>query len=107
MEARCLAQVCALAPSTPDVWVRPRPRDPGCFAKGLGAILAGTTFAGRATLTFLVGPDGRTGAFQFDGPVPRGLYEPIIAATHRCAYEPATRNGQPTPSWIVQPIKVQ
>jgi hypothetical protein len=107
--ARCVESTCRLLRSKELAVARERPRQRyrGCFADRVAELLAGSTFRGTTTLKFLIGPDGRAGAFRFVGLVPKGLHDPLIWAALKCTWEPATREGKPVGSWVVIPIKVK
>jgi hypothetical protein len=62
---------------------------------------------GKATLKFMVGKDGRTGAFEFVGTAPPGLREPFIWTVLGCAWEPGTRDGKATNVWVVLPLNLR
>lgn len=103
---RCAGGTCSMAPSTrpPTKYEKPTLLDRKCVVAHLAALGTGLKLAGKATVKFVVGPDGRAGAFQFIGPVPKGLYAPIILGIVECKWNPGRRDGKPTPIWVVQPI---
>jgi hypothetical protein len=104
---RCIANTCAMGPSLkpPPNLERPALVDPTCVVDHLTALVTGMTgTGGKATVKFVVGPNGKSGAFEFLGPVPRGLYDRIIWGIVGCKWKPGRRDGQPIPMWVIQPI---
>ncbi|MCM2333170.1 MAG: hypothetical protein NDI82_04395 [Anaeromyxobacteraceae bacterium] len=103
-KAACVDDRCRLVPAPPPVLTKPRMRDASCLSDRLQALLGEVPVRGRATLKFLVGSDGRTGAFQFVGPSPIGLREPLIWTVLGCEWEPGTQDGKAMAAWVVLPL---
>lgn len=106
-KATCVEHSCRLVPADPPVYTKPRMRDPSCLSSRLQSVLAGSSVRGKATLKFVVGRDGRTGAFQFIGTVPPGVREPFIWTVLGCEWEPGTSDGKPVSVWVVLPINLK
>jgi len=106
-KSTCVEDVCRLVPADPPVYTKPRMRDAPCLAKRLQSVFAGTSVRGKAKLKFMVGRDGKTGAFQFVGTAPPGLREPFIWTVLGCAWEPGTRDGKPMSMWVVLPLDLK
>lgn len=105
--AACVEGTCRPVPAKPPRFRGARWSDARCLSDRLQTLLARTSARGKAMLRFIVGVDGRTGAFQFLGDVPEGLREPFIWAVLDCAHEPATWDGTPIRIWVAQPIRAR
>lgn len=106
-KATCVEDRCRLVPADPPVYTKPRMRDPACLSSRLPSVVSSTSVRGKAKLKFMVGKDGKTGAFQFVGTAPPGLREPFIWTVLGCAWEPGTRDGEPINMWVVLPLNLR